>query len=177
MRLLRVIFLAPLFAAALAGCSNDESSKTDPAGPTKSATAAQTGSGEAIPDGTYAKSVTVADAKTAGIVDKGFLSGNFGDDGSTTFTFKFQDDRWTLFVTPGGGAPEPGDLGSITYDEHGDVVLTSESEGCPGCTGVYDWELDGSQLTMSFAEHDSSDRPEALAIERFVTEGTFTRES
>lgn len=177
MRQPKVIFLALLLAAALTGCGNDESSTTDPAGPTKSATAAQTGSGGSIPDGTYAKSVTVTDAKAAGIEDEGFLSGNFGEGGSTTFTFKLDGDRWTLFVTLGDGGPEPGDIGSLTYDEEGNAVMSSESEGCPGCIYVYDWQVDGDELTLTIVEHDSSGGPEGLAIVRFVTEGTFTSAS
>ena len=45
--------------------------------------------GEVIPDGTYAKTVTVADAKALGITDEEFLRNNFGEDGTTTFTYKF----------------------------------------------------------------------------------------
>jgi hypothetical protein len=172
MRQPKVTFAALLLAAVLAACGSDDSSKSDPAQPKESPTAAQASNGETIPDGSYAKTVTVADAEEAGITDQGFLGSNFGDDGSSTFTFKFGGDRWTQFVAPSDGAPEPGDLGSLTYDGNGDVVMTSESEGCPGCTFVYDWQLDGDELTLTIVEPESSD-----PIVRFVTEGQFVRQS
>ena len=112
-----------------------------------------------------------------GITDKEFLRNNFGEDGKTTFVYKFAGDRWTLFVTPGGGAPEPGDGGPLTYDEQGDVVLTSESDGCRGCVYIYDWQLDGDVLTLTIVGHESSDGPEGLVVVRFVTEGVFMRQS
>lgn len=177
MRQLKVIFAALLLGALLAGCGSDESTTLNPTEAATSGAPASASGGETVPDGTYAKSVTVTDAKTAGIRDEDFLRNNFGDDGSTTMSFKFEGDRWTLFVTPSGGAPEPGDLGSMKYDEHGDVVLTSESEGCPGCIHAYDWHLDGNQLTLTIVEHESSDPPEDLAIVRFVTEGVFASQS
>lgn len=177
MRQLKVIPATLLLGALLAGCGNDDSSTASPTEAATSGASASASRGETVLDGTYAKSVTVTDAKSAGIGDEDFLRSNFGDDGPTTISFKFEGNRWTLFVTPSGGAAEPGDVGSIKYDEHGDAVLTSESEGCPGCTYVYDWQLEGNQLTLTIVGHESSDPPEGLAIVRFVTEGVFASQS
>ena len=111
MRHLHLILAALLLEALLVGCGHDDSKTSASAEPASSATSAPASNAATIPDGNYAKSVTVADAKALGITDQGFLSSNFGEDGKTTLTYKFGGDRWTLFVTPGGGAPEPGDGG------------------------------------------------------------------
>ena len=109
-----------------------------------------------------------------GITDKGFLS-QLGEDGTTSFVYKFQGDRWTEFVVE--EVPEPGDLGTLEYDAKDDVVMTSESDGCPGCVYTYDWSLVGDELTLRLVGHESTDTPEDVVIVRFVTEGAFTRQS
>ncbi len=177
MRHPHLILVALLLEALLVGCGDDDSQTATPAQPANSATSAPASSAATIPDGDYARSVTVADARAIGITDEEFLSNNFGEDGSTTLTYKFGDDRWTLFVTPGGGAPEPGDGGPMTYDEQGNAVLTSESDGCGACIYIYDWQLDGNALTLTIVGHESSDGPEDLALVRFVTEGVYTLKS
>jgi hypothetical protein len=160
--------LALLLLAALAGCGDDNPAPTTPAVSSETADAAAV-----IPDGSYAKTVTVDQAKAMGITDKSFLR-QLGKDETTSFVYKFQGDRWTQFVVE--GAPEPGDLGPLEYDANDDVVMTSESDGCPGCVYSYDWSLDGDQLTLTLVGHDSTDTPEDVVIVRFITEGTFTRQ-
>jgi hypothetical protein len=177
MRHRHLILVALLLDALLLGCGDDDSHTAAPAEPASSPTSASASSAATIPDGTYAKSVTVADAKAVGITDEEFLSNNFGADGKTTLSYKFGADRWTEFVTPGGGAPEPGDGGPLTYDEQGHAVLTSESDGCGACIYVYDWQFDGNAVTLTIVGHESSDGPEDLALVRFVTAGVFTRQA
>jgi hypothetical protein len=177
MRHLHIFLVVLLLEALLVGCGGDDSQTATPADSTVSASSAPARSGTTIPDGAYAKPVTVAEAKAMSITDEEFLHNNFGDDGTTTFTYKFADDRWTLFVTPGGGAPEPGDGGPLTYDEEGNAVLTSESEGCGACVYIFDWQLDDSKLTLTMVGHDSSDGPEDMVAVRFVTEGVYLRQS
>jgi hypothetical protein len=160
--------LALLLLAALAGCGDDNPAPTTPAVSSETADAAAV-----IPDGSYAKTVTVDQAKAMGITDKSFLR-QLGEDETTSFVYKFQGDRWTQFVVE--GAPEPGDLGPLEYDANDDVVMTSESDGCPGCVYSYDWSLDGDRLTLTLVGHDSTDTPEDVVIVRFITEGTFTRQ-
>jgi hypothetical protein len=181
MRDLRPIVLVLLIGTVLVGCSDNSQSKATggsaslPAtsgGPSTAAgsTSADTG----IPDGNYAKTVTVAQAKAMGIKDQHFLD-QLGADGTTTFVFKFAGTRWTEFVVE--EVPEPGDGGTLKYDANKDVVMTSESEGCPGCVYTYDWSLGGDQLTLRLVGHDSTDTPEDVVIVRFVTEGAFARQS
>lgn len=174
MRALKITLAALPLAALLSGCGSEEPSKAG-GEPTKTASSTPAATTKTIPDGDYQKSVTVADAKAAGITNEDFLQGNFAAGGATTLTFRFADGRWTLFVALSGGAPEPGDLGSLTYDEEGNAVMTSESEGCPGCVTAYKWQVDGSRLTLTLVEHNASDAPEDLAAVRFITEGVFTR--
>ena len=48
----------------------------------------------------------------------------------------------------------------------------SNSTGCPGCVIVYRWTLDGAQLTLEAVPGYDED-----PVARFVTEGTYQRES
>ena len=169
---------APLAAALLgaillASCGDDtpRAASADPA----AATPAASSPGEMIPDGTYAKTVTKAQARAAGITDKGLLS-ELGKDGETTYAFKFAGDRWTVFIIEDGAAPEPGDLGTLEYEGEGDVAMTSESDGCPQCVIRYGWQLTGDTLSLTIVGHESSGGPQELAVVRFVTEGDFTRQ-
>lgn len=180
---LRSALTALLLVTVLASCSDDPSATatrrtasttTTPSelSPATSSEPAQPG--EAIPDGSYAKTVTVAEAKEMGITDQGFLN-QFGKDGRTTLVLKIAGDRWTHFTVE--GVPEPGDLGTITYDAKDKIAMTSESDGCPGCVYTYDWSLVGDDLTLSLVGHESTDTPEYVVIVRLVTEGAFTRQS
>lgn len=177
MRHPHLILIGLLLEALLVGCGDDDSQTATPGEPASSVTSTSASSASTIPDGNYAKSVTVADAGAVDITDEEFLGNNFGEDGTTTFTYKFTGDRWTLFVTPGGGAPEPGDGGPLTYDEQGNAVLTSESEGCGACVYIYDWQFDGNALTLTIVGHESSDGPEGLAVVRFVSEGVYVSQA
>jgi hypothetical protein len=119
--------------------------------------------------------VTVAGAKALGITDQRLLS-QFDSDGRSTFVFKFQGDRFTQFVVI-KKVPEPGDVGTLTYDAKRDAVMTSASEGCPGCVYVYRWSLVGDRLSLKIVGHHSTDSPEEMIIVRLVSEGTFMRQS
>ena len=167
---------AVLPASLLVGCGNDDPTTSPGADAAVSAPSASAGSGEVIPDGTYAKTATLADAKALGVTDKSLLD-QLGTDGATTYSYKIAGNRWTLFLIEEGAAPEPGDGGNLEYDDQGDVSMLSESDGCPGCIYVYEWQLDGDRLTLTIVGHEASDTPEDLAAVRFVTEGVFEKQS
>lgn len=170
---LRPTVLALLLGSVLVGCSDGTSPTTTPGEPSPIGGSAPADTGRAIPDGNYAKTVTVAEAKLMGITDQDFLS-QLGTDGMTTLVFKFAGLRWTEFVVE--EAPEPGDLGTLKYDANQNVVMTSASEGCPGCVYTYDWSMVGDKLTLTLVGHESTDTPEDVVAVRFVTEGAFTRQ-
>ncbi len=88
--------------------------------------------GEVLPDSTWTKTVTLKQAKKAG-VHQAQVPSNFGEDGLMPLTFVFESDSWAIMVVNDDGAAEPGDLGTLTYDDQGRLVTTSNSEGCPGC--------------------------------------------
>lgn len=161
--------LALLLLAVLAGCGDDSSASTTPAASPETADATA-----AIPDGSYGKTVTVKQARALGITDKYFL-GQLGEDETTSFVYKFQGDRWTQFVVE--QVAEPGEGGTLEYDADDDVVMTSQSDGCPGCIYSFAWSLVGDELTMTLVGHESTDTPEDMVIVRFVTEGVFTRQT
>jgi len=172
MRDLRPPLLALLLGAALVGC-RDDTAPTTTAPDAASSTAEPVETSEVIPDGSYAKTATLAVAHAMGITDQAFLRA-LGDDGETSYVFKFAGDRWTVFVVE--DVAEPGDYGTLEYDEEGLVSMTSESDGCPGCVGTYDWSLAGDELSLSIVGHESTDTPAEALTARFVTEGTFTRQ-
>lgn len=180
MRDLRPAVLALLLGTVLVGCngtpstSGSTSSTTTPGAPSPAVGSETADTGGAIPDGSYAKTVTVSQAKAMGITDQDFLD-QLGEDGRTTFVYKFQGARWTEFVVE--DVPEPGDLGTLEYDAKGDVVMTSASDGCPGCVYTYHWSVVGDELTLTLIGHESTDTPEDVVVVRFVTEGAFTRQS
>lgn len=108
---LRPTLVALLLGTVLVGCSDgpsstatggSASSTTTPHEPSPAAGSepapapapAPANSGSAIPDGSYAKTATVAEAKAMGITDQDFLS-QLGKDGRTTFVYKFQGHRWS----------------------------------------------------------------------------------
>lgn len=181
MRDLHPTLLALLLGSVLLGCGSEgtastggaASSLTAPSEPSPGPGSDPVESGGSIPDGSYAKTVTVDQAKAMGITDRDFLD-QLGEDGMTTFVFKFQGERWTVFVVE--DVPEPGDLGILEYDAEGDAVMTSASDGCPGCVYTYDWALVGDELTFTLVGHESTDTPDDVVMVRFVTEGVFTRQ-
>jgi hypothetical protein len=175
MRFIPLATAALVGATLLASCSDDTPRAASPADPATT-TSSPASADETIPDGTYSKTVTTADARAAGVTDQDFLH-ELGEDGETTYAFKFAGDRWTVFIIEDGAAPEPGDLGTLEYEGAGDVAMVSESDGCPQCVVSYRWQLTGDRLSLTIVGHESTGGPEDLAVVRFVTEGDFTRQS
>ena len=132
--------------------------------------------GEEIPDGTYAKTVTKAEARAAGIRDKAWPEDELGTRAGQ-LRVQVPGSTGGRRSCPDGEAPDPGDVGTLKYDERVTSSMLSESDGCPGCVYTYDWKLNDDVLTLRIVGHESTDGPEDLAIVRFVTEGDFTRQS
>jgi len=185
MRSTQIALATLLVAPVLAGCRGDgppARASENPSSPATSSTAPATPAstptpvhaGETIPGGTYARTVTRADTRRLGL-PKDKSAEVLDKDGEVAYSYRFAGDRWTLFGTY-DGVPEVGDLGTLTYDDEGNVAMTSASDGCPGCVYTYDWQLNGKQLNMTIVGHDSTDGPEDLLVVRLVTEGTYTRQ-
>jgi hypothetical protein len=173
-----------LIAVLLAGCSGDgheARASENPSSTTTSSSSAESSTastpsftGKTIPDGTYVKTVTRADTRSHGL-PKDKAAEVLDEDGEAEYSYQFAGDRWTLLGTY-DGVPDVGDLGTLTYDTEGNVALTSESDGCPGCVYTYDWKLNGKQLSMTIVGHDSTDGPEDLLVVRLVSSGDYTRQ-
>ena len=129
--------------------------------------------GDVIPDGTYSKTATIADAKALG-VPKGAATETFGRNGKLPLEFKIADDRYVHLVEA-DGAMVVGDEGTATYDPDGNWVTTSESTGCPGCVTTYGWSLEGDRLRLRMLEGTGTGDPVDVLIGRLVTEGEWTQ--
>jgi hypothetical protein len=69
----------------------------------------------------------------------------------------------------------PGDGGTLSYDDQGRAVFTSESEGCPGCVGVWVWRVEGGVLRLRLAKAESHDII-GNPVARLVNEGDFRQQ-
>ena len=98
----------------------------------------------------------------------------FGSDGELPMTFVFEDGTWQHIVVLDDGTSEVGDNG--TYTAEGDeVVMVSESDGCPGCVGTYRWTFDGQTLGLVLLS-DSAGEEDAHGV-RLHTEYEFEKAS
>jgi hypothetical protein len=161
---------------AVTGCTGSAGSGSPAEGVQQSTTSSsapgtRAEAGPRIPDGSWSKVATAAEARRRGL-DAPVVREMLGSDGRLPITLRIAGDRWTVLVTEDDGVPVGGDEGSLSYDGRGRLVTVSESEGCPGCVGKYDWTLDGDELTMTFAPGSTSTEDD----ERLVTEGTFRRD-
>lgn len=129
--------------------------------------------GSAIPDGTWVKTSTVADAQVLGIpkhVYREFL----GADGEERIVLRIDGADYAELQDE-GGALTVGDQGTAGYDADGNWVTTSRSEGCPDCRAVFEWTLDGDDLTLTMVDIVTSEDPVDVLVSRLVMEGTYTR--
>ena len=85
-------------------------------------------------------------------VDRSEIPPNFGEDGLMPLTFVLESDSWAIMVGNDQGMNEPGDIGTFTYDDHGRLVTTSHSEGCPGCVITLRWTAAQDELTIAMVE-------------------------
>ena len=177
----RIAFVA-ITLFALAGCASGEaaesakgdnsaSESTSPSPSSESADApSDAWAGEVLPDSTWTKTVTLKQAKKAG-VPQAEVPPNFGEDGLMPLTFVFESDSWAIMVVNDDGAAEPGDLGTLTYDDQGRLVTTSNSEGCPGCVITLRWEVVRDTLTIATVEKSGD------PLEKLILSGQWERSS
>lgn len=129
--------------------------------------------GKTIPDGTYLRTATMADARKLGLSRDG-AAGILGRDGEVRLELRVVGDNFSQFGDDGDGPLAQGDGGTATYDEGGNWVTTSNSPGCPGCVATLEWSLEGDRLTLRTVETTEVGDPVDLLISRLVYEGTWT---
>lgn len=160
----------------LAACGETAGPSTTGAGPAPSSPATDSvttsqWSGETIPDGTYVKTATMADAKRLGL-PKDVAIEVLGEDGKGHLELRLDGEHWAQF----GEEPETrttfqGDGGTLTYDADGNVVVTST--GC-GCTATVPWAYEDQVLTLGSPDTTGSGDPVDLLIARLTMEGEWT---
>ena len=187
---------ATIAAAILTSCGNGADSHVGAGGSTAtstgttsttaSTTASTTGNtaaaagpdyaGPTIPAGLYTRHMTPQEARMnaqrVGLPRKDVKGALGPATQDLAFSFKVGDGVWAQYSAFDGGEAELGDSGTFTYDADGNWSTVSNSTGCPGCVLVYRWSMTGSGLTLT-TEPGYDEDP----IARFVTEGTYQRES
>jgi TRAP-type transport system periplasmic protein len=128
--------------------------------------------GPVIPDGTYVRVATEADATTRGL-DPAIVGPMLGDDGELVVVLEIEDGRWAQYEELDDGTRELGDLGLSTYDPDGRWVTVSESGGCRGCEAVVDWSFTDGVLSLAFAAREGEPIPDDA---RLIVEGDYTAE-
>jgi hypothetical protein len=180
MRIVHPATALAVAAALLVGCGGQEtSSSADSAATSSTAGSSPTDrtspewSGEVIPDGTYTKTRTAADAKRLGIPKERAVE-FIGDDGELHVELRIAGDSWAQFADD-DGPMSLGDEGTATYDAKGNWVATSNSSGCPGCVATFEWSLKGDRLMLTLLDTTEAGDPVELLVGRLVTEGIWTR--
>lgn len=167
--------------ALLAACGEETGSSEaggDPTAASSTGSAADTPTsewtGKTIPDGTYAKTDTMADARRLGL-PRDVASEILGRDGAFRVELKIAGDNWVQFSEE-AGAMVVGDEGTATYDGDGNWVTTSDSFGCPGCVTTVAWTFKGQRLTTKIVDGQGTGDPVDALIGRLVMEGEWTRQ-
>lgn len=166
--------VAALVAGALlAGCAGatDGTSGTASVSSTTDS-AASTGPGARIPDGTWSREVTTAEISRRGLtIAPEVIVGNYLDDGRARLVLKTQGSRWSILVEDNEGAFEVGDQGDTSYDAKGRWVQASDSSGG---SGLIVWAVSGDTLTTSMARTTSG--PQPADDDRLFLEGDWQRQ-
>lgn len=167
-----------LGVALLAGCTTTTANTDDPAdvaGAASTATPSEAAppkaeyDGPRVPDGSWSRVATLAQAERRGL-ERAVVLPHLGPDRRMPVAFVVDGNTWTVLITEDDGVTLVGDVGTLTYDGQGRLLTTSQSEGCPGCEGLLEWKLTGDALRMWFA----TGAP-AADDARLVHEGTFRR--
>lgn len=154
--------------------SRDDSRAPDPAGtPTTTSSTAPEWTGDVIPDSTWTRIASSAEARRLGLGRDAIVSA-LGTDGRIPLTLRIEDRSWSQsgVYSPGGPA-EVGDFGTLEYDAQGRLVTTSDSPGCPGCRATVRWRITDDRLVLALVP-GSADGP-VDPIARLMVEGTWQR--
>ncbi len=126
--------------------------------------------GPTVPNSSWSKELTATQGRRAGMA-RTDVRLHFGPDGLLPLTFQFLDGTWAISVTNDSGVVEPGDVGTLEYDDQGRMVMTSDSEGCPGCASTMAWTITGDTLSLE----PVGQLPGGEPLERLIMGGTWTR--
>lgn len=168
--LLRTLLVTLVACTACATPTTGPGTQTPPP-PAASSTLTPTAASDRIPMGvSWQRTITAADAKRFSVTQAPDEL-EFAPDGTLTTVFKFGESAWTQFANYGGGAQQPGDAGTYRYDEDGNLLLTTSSDGS---TTRYAWTISTDTLTLRMLGVPSAPSDE-LAITRMMTEGVYHR--
>lgn len=160
---------------AVAGCGSGSATEAESSTGTTSTAPAPSPEGSAIPDGTWARTATMADATRLGLPPD-VAQEHLGVDGETPIEVRIAGADWAQFMgVEGSEELVLGDRGTSDYDADGRWVATGQSEGCSGCTATFTWSVDGDRLTLEMYDVASSEDPVDVLVTRLVMEGTYTR--
>lgn len=187
MRALTALCIVGTSAALLGGCgSGDPEPATDQTRTSMTTTTAaattpmETGAttapdGSAIPDGVWSKRTTEADAIALGIPRERLIE-LFGADGWSRIELRVKGQDVAQYGEEPDGTLVLGDSMTSAYDRDGNLVLTSRSEGCPGCVATFGWTVKDDVLTLRLLDAGAVDvDPSEIQASRLVMEGTFRR--
>ncbi len=127
--------------------------------------------GPTVPNSSWTKELSAAQGRRAGMGRADILH-HFEQDGRLPLSLELLDGSWSISVTNDAGVREPGDVGTFEYDDQGRLVMTSYSEGCPGCVSTLAWSLRGESLSLE----PVGPLPGGEPLERLIMGGTWTRE-
>jgi hypothetical protein len=171
--LLRTLLVTLVACTACTACA---APPTGPANapstaPSVVSTPAPTPASDRIPVGvSWQRTITAADVKRLNVPYKPEEM-EFAPDGTMTTVVKFGETAWTQFANYGGGAQQPGDAGTYRYDEDGNLLLTTSSDGS---SIRFAWTVSADTLTLRMLGVPATTSGE-LAVVRMMTEGAYQR--
>ena len=127
-----------------------------------------------IPDGTYTRTITSADALQQGL-DPGVADQVLGPDGELTIVYEFDVGRWTASGNfYDNDVFEIGDFGTYTFDGDGLLVTTSENSQSRGFVAVIEWTLEDGLLTLALVPVEG--QPPYDPVEILMTDGEYAQD-
>ena len=177
---IRIRLAIGLALLPLTACSSGEptaSNDSSPIAPTTATPAKSAYDGPTIPDGDYQRLITQKVKTRLGITLSDAELG-FAPDGTLTNIIRFLGDQWVQLANHNGEPPTVGSHGTLSYDQHGRLIV---DEPCCG-SSRYTWKLDGDKLTLlpdieySKAEHPGFDpNSQDVRIWKMLSSGIYTR--